>query len=175
MIVKIGIMSDTHGWLDPLLLKLFEGVELILHAGDVGTLDVIAGLEAVAPVIAVRGNIDGADFRHLPMTHVEERCGKRLALLHIAGEPRRPTQAARKLLERARPDVLIVGHSHVPVVARVGQTLWLNPGAAGREGHHDARFALLLHLDDDTGELRLDRLHLGTRADAWVDRDRSEL
>jgi uncharacterized protein len=165
--VTIGIVSDTHSWLDPQLLEMFHGVDRILHAGDIGDMAVLEALEQVAPVISVRGNIDGGEFRHLPLTHVEEVCGKRLGLLHIAGNPNRPTQAARKMLAKERLDVLIVGHSHIPVVGRVGQTLWLNPGAAGREGFHDLRFALLLHIDSETGELALDRLHLGTRASAY--------
>lgn len=164
----VGVLSDTHGWLDPQLLGLFDGAACILHAGDVGDEAVITALEAVAPVVVVRGNIDGGPLRHLPLTHVEEVCGVRIALLHIAGEPSRPTQAARRLLAAEAPQVLIVGHSHVPVVARVGGALWLNPGAAGREGHHDMRFALRLFVHRQTGALRLERLHLGSRAEAFA-------
>lgn len=158
----VGLVSDTHGWLDPFLLEAFAGVERIVHAGDVGPGPILESLEAVAPVTAVRGNIDGAPLRHLPLEIVVEVAGKRIAVLHIAGSPRRPKRAARELLRRERPDAIVVGHSHIPVVGRVEGALWLNPGAAGRQGFHVERTALLLHIEED-GELALDRIHLGGR------------
>ncbi len=161
--VTVGIVSDTHGWLDPALLDAFAGAERILHAGDVGDLAVLEALEKVAPVSVVRGNIDGGPLRDLPLTEVVEVAGKRLALLHIAGNPRRPRKAARELLAAERPDAIIVGHSHIPVVGRVGGALWINPGAAGRQGFHDERFALLLHITPE-GSFEMDRVHLGPRS-----------
>lgn len=163
-VCTLGVVSDTHGWLDPALLEIFKGVERILHAGDVGDEAVLTQLEAVAPLTVVRGNIDGGPLRHLPLTAVVEAGGKRVALLHIAGNPKRPGKAARELLAAERPDALIVGHSHIPVVGRVMGALWINPGAAGRQGFHDQRFAALLHVTDD-GRFEMDRIDLGPRSE----------
>lgn len=161
---SIGLVSDTHGWVHPFLAEAFADCVGIIHAGDIGTQAVIDELEEIAPVCAVKGNIDGGDLRFLPLTRVDEFAGTRVACLHIAGNPKRPRPAARRLIAAERPDVLVVGHTHVPVVGRVGQTLWVNPGAAGIEGHHDMRFAAILHIEAD-GELAMDRIHLGARSD----------
>ncbi len=159
----IGLVSDTHGWLDPELHSAFEGVSHIIHAGDIGQEAVLEELKTIAPVLAVRGNIDGGPLRFLPLDALLECQGKTIAALHIAGNPRRPNKAARELLTRTLPDVIVVGHSHIPVVARIQQTLWINPGAAGRQGFHQERFAALLHISED-GTLSLDRVLLGPRS-----------
>lgn len=159
---RIGLVADTHGWLDPALAEHFAEVEVILHAGDLGTEAVLDELGAIAPVVAVRGNIDGGALADLPLETVVELGGRRIALLHIAGSPRRPTRAARELLDRERPDVLVVGHSHIPVVGRVGGALWINPGAAGHQGFHTDRTAAILTIDGG-GEIQLYRVHLGPR------------
>lgn len=161
--VSVGLVSDTHGWVHPFLHEAFADCVCIVHAGDIGTQEVLDELETIAPVHAVKGNIDGGDLRFLPEERVDEVAGTRIAVLHIAGNPRRPRPAARSLIARERPDVLVVGHSHVPVVGRVDETLWINPGAAGIEGHHDLRFAAILHIEPD-GELAMDRIHLGSRS-----------
>lgn len=159
----IGLVSDTHGWLDPDLVEVFEGVEHIIHAGDLGTVEVLERLREVAPTTAVKGNIDGGELRFLPIDAIVEFEGKRIAVLHIAGSPKRPRKAARQLIARERPDAIVVGHSHIPVVGRVGPTLWINPGAAGRQGFHHQRTAALLHVDAE-GEFAMDRVVLGPRA-----------
>lgn len=161
----LGLVSDTHGYLDPDLVDTFkeQGVDRILHAGDVGRPEVLEQLEEVAPVTAVRGNIDGGELRFLPLEEVIEVGGKRIALLHIAGSPKRPRKAARELLRAENPDILVVGHSHIAVVGKVGETLWINPGAAGRQGFHHQRLAGLLSIDDD-GELGMSRILLGPRS-----------
>jgi len=120
---SVGLVSDTHGWLDEELLKIFKGVEHIVHAGDIGQEEVIHRLEKVAPVTMVRGNIDGGELRFYPLEATVEIGGIKIAALHIAGSPKRPRPAARDLITRLRPDVLVVGHSHIPVVGKVGPTL----------------------------------------------------
>jgi len=159
---RIGLVSDTHGWLDPQLAEWFRGVDLIVHAGDVGREEVLAGLRAVAPLLAVRGNIDGGPLADLPLEAVVDVAGVRIAALHIGGPPARPNRAAAALLAAVRPDVLVVGHSHIPLAGRVGEVLWVNPGAAGHEGFHTERTAALLELPAQ-GEPRLLRVHLGPR------------
>lgn len=161
-VVRLGLLSDTHGWLDPALRAHLAGVERILHAGDVGSPAVLEALGELAPVTAVRGNIDGGALRDLPIEAVVSVAGIRIALLHIAGPKHRPNATARALLERERPDVLVVGHSHIWTVARNGATLWLNPGAAGHEGFHAERTAALLDLSPGA-EPRLWRIALGPR------------
>jgi hypothetical protein len=158
---RLGLIADTHGWLDPALAEHFRGVAMILHAGDVGRASVLEGLRQIAPVVAVRGNVDGGELARLPLEAVVEAAGKRIALLHIAGSPRWPEKAALELLRRERPDVLVVGHSHIAAVGRVEGALWINPGAAGHEGFHERRLAGILEIG--TGELQLYRIDLGPR------------
>ncbi len=162
----IGLVSDTHGWLDPELVEIFDDYEVdrIVHAGDIGDEVILERLEEIAPVEAVRGNIDGGDLRFLPEERFFEVHGRTIAVLHIAGSPRRPRKRARELIRRDEPDVFVCGHSHIPAVDRVDGALWLNPGAAGRHGFHTERFAAMLHVDEQTGELSMDRIELGSRS-----------
>jgi putative phosphoesterase len=159
---SLGLISDTHGFFHPELNEVFAGVDLILHAGDIGRQSVLDALSAIAPVAAVRGNIDGGLLRDLPLQRVVAMGDKRIALIHIAGSPKRPNRDVRRLIEQHRPDVLVVGHSHIAVVQRLGDTLWINPGAAGNQGLHIERTAALLHIEAD-GKLALDRVLLGPR------------
>jgi hypothetical protein len=158
----IGLIADTHGWVDPALEPHFRDVALILHAGDVGGESVLVDLGRLAPLVAVRGNIDGGALSDLPPEAVVTVAGKRIAVRHIAGTPGRPNPATRALLDRERPDVLVVGHSHIPVAGYVGSVLWINPGAAGHQGFHHQRTAGLLAIDPD-GRMEMRRIVLGTR------------
>ncbi len=160
----IGIISDTHGWLDPRFHELFSNVDLIIHAGDIGDENVLRELEAIAPVAAVRGNIDGGPLRFLPLEVMVEVNTRRFAILHIAGSHKSPNRTALEFLARRLPDVIVVGHSHVPVVAKVGAVLWVNPGAAGRQGFHHERFAALLHVGFPQARVTMDRIILGPRS-----------
>ena len=163
--VRLGLISDTHGWLDPALAEHFAGVDLIVHAGDVGDPHVLAALEAMAPVLAVRGNIDGGPLAALPLSAVRTVRGVRVAALHIAGPPGRPNAEARALVAAEAPDLLVVGHSHVPGFSQVGSTLVVNPGAAGRHGFHARRTAYLLARGDG-GDWQAWRIDLGPRGRA---------
>ena len=159
-----GLVSDTHGWLDDQLIELFdERADHIIHAGDIGSPDVLDRLRAIADTTAVRGNIDGGELRFLPLEAFVTLRNRRIAVLHIAGSPSRPRKQARELIARERPDVIVVGHSHIPVVGRLEETLWINPGAAGRQGFHTQRTAALLHIDEQ-GQLGMDRVVLGPRS-----------
>lgn len=160
---RVGLIADTHGWLDPAIHEHFAGVRHIIHAGDVGQDTVLFELEAIAPVTAVRGNIDGGTLAWLPWSQVVAVAGVRIASLHIAGSPVQPNAAARELVSRERPQVLVVGHSHIPVAGRTLGTLWINPGAAGRQGLHDRRTAAVLHIGQGR-ELQLYEIYLGARS-----------
>jgi uncharacterized protein len=163
--LSVGLISDTHGWLDPAVHQHFAGVAHVVHAGDVGGEDVLIELATIAPVTAVRGNIDGRALARLPLTGLVEVAGIRLAVLHIAGQPTRPDAEARDLVERVRPDVLVVGHSHIPVAGRILGTLWINPGAAGHQGFHQRRTVAMLRIAPG-GRLQLYQIDLGPRGTA---------
>jgi uncharacterized protein len=122
---RIGVISDTHGLLRPEALEALEGVNHILHAGDIGDPDHLDALARIAPVTAIRGNIDRGHWaKVLPETVSLTIGGLRIHMIHD-----------RKALQ-ADPgaegwDVVISGHSHRPGIEETGTTLWLNPGAAG--------------------------------------------
>jgi putative phosphoesterase len=127
--LKLGIISDTHGLYDEAVSDIFAGVDAIVHAGDIGKLDIIRRLEAIAPVIAVEGNNDW--FAAYPTERVEELAGHRIMIRHIFGELDQLDATERRLLERLQPRVVIFGHSHRPYCQQLGQTLLFNPGSAG--------------------------------------------
>jgi putative phosphoesterase len=122
---RIGVVSDTHGLVRPGLLEALSDVELIIHAGDVGGPKVLDALRAHAPVIVVRGNMDGGLWaRELPETEVVEIDRTLLYVLHDAGELDLDPAAAGFR-------VVISGHSHRPSQSRKNGVLFLNPGSAG--------------------------------------------
>jgi putative phosphoesterase len=127
--VRIGVVSDTHGRFDEALVRIFRGVDAIVHAGDIGRWEVITALEAIAPVVAVEGNNDA--FGRLPAERWEALAGRRIAVRHIFGERHQLRPADHDWLARHRPDIVIFGHSHRPYRTRLGHTLLFNPGSAG--------------------------------------------
>jgi putative phosphoesterase len=128
--VKIGLISDTHGKLRPRVFDVFRGVDLILHAGDVGPLDIIVALETIAPVHAVIGNTDAYELKPRVRDVVElDLAGKRVVVMHghQVGAP------TAERLRGAHPaaDIIIYGHTHRQRVDRYDGCLIINPGAAG--------------------------------------------
>ena len=127
-----GIISDTHGLLDPKVVELFSGVDHILHAGDLGSLEVLRSLEALAPVSAVSGNVDEG---RLPPQFRPQRTLKlfdiTIFMIHILGHPRRLTKAMQEQINSVHPQVVVFGHSHQPFLEKIGPVLYLNPGSAG--------------------------------------------
>lgn len=120
----IGVISDTHGLLRREAVEALRGVEIILHAGDIGKLEIISGLENIAPVTAVRGNNDSDDWAAaMPDTQSVQIGGVTIYMLHDIKEIR-TTPADHR--------VIITGHSHKPLVEERGGVLYLNPGSAGR-------------------------------------------
>jgi putative phosphoesterase len=124
----IGLVSDTHGLVRPDIFSALDGVELILHAGDVGGPDVLAELATIAPVEAVAGNTDPPGTPGLVATIEREIDGIRIHVSH-GHEIGRPTP--ERLLARYPHDVLVYGHTHRQLITRAGQRLVINPGAAG--------------------------------------------
>jgi len=148
----IGVISDTHGFFHPAIPEAFSEVDLILHAGDVGPVAVLEALEAIAPVRGVYGNVDGPPIRgHFPETERFELDGVRFIMHHIGGQPNRWGRGVGTMLRAERPDVFICGHSHILRIERVpelGGMLYLNPGAAGRQGLHQVKTCVRLHVSD---------------------------
>lgn len=128
--IRVGIIADTHGLFDPAIRQHFQGVDHILHAGDIGRQSVIEQLEQIAPITAVSGNVDD-DQSGFPSEIVIELTGRRIAIRHILYEGGKMTKEGRAFLEREHPDVCIFGHTHQPKVEWFGKTLLFNPGSAG--------------------------------------------
>ena len=123
--MRVGIISDTHGLLRPEAEKALQGVQLIVHAGDVGSPEILTRLKAIAPVFAVRGNVDTEPWAQaLPLTTVVEAGGASLYVLHNLRElDLRP--------EVAKFDFVISGHTHQADYAERNGVSYLNPGSAG--------------------------------------------
>lgn len=121
----IGVIADTHGLLRPEAIEALQGVSLILHAGDVGKPEILTQLGEVAPVKAVRGNVDRGEWaQQLPVTEVAEVGGVFLYMLHILDDlDLDPVAAGFK--------VVVFGHSHKPSQEVKKGVLYLNPGSAG--------------------------------------------
>jgi hypothetical protein len=149
---KILILSDTHGYLDPRLLPHVDWADQIWHGGDWGSVAIADTLSALKPVMGVYGNIDGTEIRSIySLTQVFELEGLRIGMTHIAGKPGAYKPDARALLQQhPQLDVLVCGHSHILSVQRdpkYPQLLFVNPGAAGKEGFHRIQTAIRLKLD----------------------------
>ena len=142
--MKLGLISDTHGYLDPRVEKIFAGVDHILHAGDIGPDLIIHELGAIAPVTAVLGNNDSSPaFR---LTETVTLGGKKFLVHHIV-TPRELPAALKARLARERPDAVIFGHSHQPFNEVIGGSHFLNPGYAGKPRFNQARSVAVLEID----------------------------
>jgi putative phosphoesterase len=146
----IGVVSDTHGYVDPRLAPALTGVDAIVHAGDVG-LGVLDALRAIAPLYAVRGNNDDKlGGLGLPLHLDFELAGVPFHLVHQ--------------LPHARPGdarVVVYGHSHRTLIERRDGVLYVNPGAAGRAGFHRTQTIALLRIDGDAIDAEI--IELGAR------------
>ena len=121
----IGLISDTHGLVRPQALAALEGVEQIIHAGDIGKREVIVALQEIAPVAAIRGNIDREPWaKRLPNTKSIQVGNARLFIIHNIKELARDPVACGY-------QVVISGHSHMPSVLKRDGVLFVNPGSAG--------------------------------------------
>lgn len=149
----IGIISDTHGTIPPAAFAALDGVDRILHAGDVGPAELLAELEAVAPVTAVHGNMDGSEVRaRLPAEALIEAGGKTLVLMH--GDALPDQEPASFRAARPEADVIVHGHTHRARVDRDGVPWVVNPGSAGDPRRGDRPSVAILRIDG--GEMRVD-------------------
>lgn len=151
---KVGLLSDTHGWLDPAIYPHFEDCTEIWHAGDVGNLDTLEQLKSWGiPLRGVYGNIDGQEIRALfPERQLFELAGLKVLIQHIGGYPGRYAPGVKKQIEAEKPGLFISGHSHIVKVLfdSTLHCLHMNPGAAGRQGWHQVRTLLTFCIENGT-------------------------
>ena len=157
MIRKIGVISDTHipefKQLPPAIWQYFDGVERIIHAGDLSVLAVIAELETIAPVTAVQGNIEEEEVMlELPIKREIMVGNCRIGIVHILGDSHNRARVACQEFPTAR--VVVFGHSHIPWNEDVNGQLLFNPGSATDRRRQPRCSIGLLHVDDDTGNAR---------------------
>ncbi|MDI6401919.1 metallophosphoesterase family protein [Balneolaceae bacterium ANBcel3] len=149
--IKIGLISDTHHFLDPQIPEFFSGVDEIWHAGDFGTIAIARELERIAPVTGVYGNIDGRDIRlEYPLNQRFVKEGVDVWMTHIGGNPGRYALPLLKEMEANPPDLFICGHTHVLKIARdkeLNNMIYMNPGAAGIQGFQEFRTMVRFNLD----------------------------
>lgn len=139
IMTRIGLISDTHGYVHPRLYDFFKDCEQIWHAGDIGSVDVAEELSAFKPFVAVYGNIDGHILRKTYPETAYFICEKvRVIITHIGGYPGKYMPLARQAIIQHPPDLFITGHSHILKVMydKKYKLLHINPGAAGKYGFH---------------------------------------
>ena len=137
--MKVGLISDTHGYLDKKVFDYFAGCDEVWHAGDIGSGAVADELEKFKPLKAVYGNIDDPAMQRRYPEDLWFTCERStIWITHIAGAPPNYNSRIKKLLAEKKPDILICGHSHILKVMhdKNYDMLFLNPGAAGNQGFH---------------------------------------
>jgi putative phosphoesterase len=153
--LTVGLLSDTHGFLDEALLEQFKDCDELWHAGDVGPGEngpsgLLDRLRSFKPLRAVHGNVDGAEIRvELPADLSWDCQGVRVYMTHVGGYPGNYDRRAKTELLRQKPDLFICGHSHILRVMRDSNLnlLHMNPGACGHNGWHKVRTALRFTVD----------------------------
>ena len=163
--MRIGLLSDTHGFLDEAVFSYFAECDELWHAGDFGSSDVLDRLEEFKPIRGVYGNVDGAQIRaELPADLAWECEGIRVYMTHIGGYPGNYDPRAKKELLQRRPDLFVCGHSHILKVARDTALgcVYMNPGACGHSGWHKVR--TLLRFTVEAGKISAaEAIELGPR------------
>jgi putative phosphoesterase len=144
----IGVISDTHGKLDEQVLELFAGVNHIIHAGDIGDEELVWRLEKIAPVIAVRGNIDG-DTMCFPLERLAVIQRRTFFIRHQFATVEKMSAAQQRLIQQRMPDVVVFGHSHQAYTGHWRGTLLFNPGSAGPKRFSLPRTVGLIELHED--------------------------
>jgi putative phosphoesterase len=162
---KILLISDTHSYLDPALMKHIEEADEVWHAGDIGSLDVTDRIKTIKPLRAVYGNIDDANARNeFPKNLVFVCEGLKVFITHICGQPTNYLKEVKDIMAAEKPKLFICGHSHILKVMYQQQykLLHMNPGACGQHGFHQVKTVLRFVVDQ--GEIKdLAIIELGKR------------
>jgi putative phosphoesterase len=147
--VRIGVISDTHGHLDSVVEKFFQKVDLIVHAGDIGEPEILDTLQSIAPVRAVRGNMDGASWTsELPPFAIVDIGNIQLYVLHDISKLDLDPQAAGL-------SAVISGHTHKPSLKKIDGVLYINPGSASQPRYHFPAAIALIRIDNQRIDARI--------------------
>lgn len=149
---RIGLLSDTHGYIDDNILQHFDNCDEIWHAGDFGNTEVADRLAAVKPLRGVYGNIDGGALRQTFPEHLHFKCESiNVWMTHIGGYPGRYAPAVKGEIYTKPPQLFICGHSHILKVMYDDKIkcLHINPGAAGKQGWHKVRTLIKFCVTDE--------------------------
>ncbi|MGZ8509484.1 MAG: metallophosphoesterase family protein [Chitinophagaceae bacterium] len=147
---RIGLISDTHGFLDEIVFKHFENCDEIWHGGDFGTIELANRLSSFKPLKGVYGNIDATDISSIYPENLFFQCEEiKVFMTHIGGYPPKYNARVKPLIQENKPQLFICGHSHILKVMYDDklQCLHINPGAAGNQGWHKVRTIITLVID----------------------------
>jgi hypothetical protein len=164
--LKVGLLSDTHGFIDNAVFKHFKNCDEIWHAGDIGNIEVLDALNKFKPTRAVFGNIDGHVIRSAVPEHLYfDVEGMKVYITHIGGYPNRYNQSVKLFLQQNKVDMFICGHSHILKVMYdpAFKLLHINPGAAGNHGFHHVKTLVQFQIDDGKPK-ELEVIEMGKRA-----------
>lgn len=163
--MKIGLLSDTHGWWDEKYVTHFESCDEIWHAGDIGSVSFIEQLEAIKPLRLVYGNTDDyVLWKKYPRVELFSIDHVKVMMTHIGGYPGHYDPIIHFELKEAKPNLFISGHSHMLKIMydKELNCLHINPGAAGKSGYHQIRTLVRFVIDkDDIKDLEI--IELGKR------------
>ncbi|MBI2721421.1 MAG: metallophosphoesterase family protein [Bacteroidetes bacterium] len=163
---KILLISDTHNFLDPKLLKHIEEADEVWHGGDIGTINLCDAIQKLKPLRAVFGNVDGQDIRTTYPENLIFNCeGVKVLMTHIGGYPGKYPSRIKTLFIEHKPQLFICGHSHILKVIfdKQNNLLHINPGACGVHGFHKVKTAVRFEIDQK--EIKnLAVIELGSRA-----------
>ncbi|MBU0696319.1 MAG: metallophosphatase family protein [Bacteroidetes bacterium] len=163
--IKIGLISDTHSYLDDAVFKYFDDRDEIWHAGDFGNLGLVDELAAFKPLRGVYGNIDGKEIREVFPEHLRFKCEDvNVWMTHIGGYPDRYSPKVKSEIYTKPPGLFISGHSHILKVIfdKKINCLHINPGAAGKQGWHKKRTLVRFCISENKIHT-LDVVELGDR------------
>ncbi|MBQ9588415.1 MAG: metallophosphoesterase family protein [Bacteroidales bacterium] len=155
--LRIGILSDTHGFIPKQVYSFFAECDELWHAGDIGN-GVLEELKSFKPTVAVFGNMDGWDLRYvIPQTQLFRREGLKVLMTHIGGYPGHYEKRLLPIFNSEHPDIFVDGHSHILRVMydKAYNMLHINPGAAGRQGFHQKATLVRLVLDNKPKDLEI--------------------
>jgi len=164
---KVLVISDTHSHIDDRIIKYASEVDYVIHAGDIGNLDIIKKLKSVSKVLFVYGNIDSNDIRSEGKKFEFFKLNNlKILLTHISGKSPKYNKETLIKIKEHNPDLLIAGHSHILKIEydKVNKLIFMNPGAAGRHGFHLKR--TMLRFEIKLNKIKnLEIIELGSRSD----------